>query len=169
MRHGFTLIELLVVVLIIGILAAIALPQYEAAVMKTRFTTMIPLLRSIKDAQERYYMANGEYAYALEDLDIALPGECTVVQGSNNLFKCGTDWFIDNASAYRKATGAIVASYCPQYNTDYSSCSTHKLAAIFFYYDHHDTYPGQKRCTIGTNAGAKGEKLCKTFEGWTDN
>ncbi len=73
---GFTLIELLVVVLVIGILSAIALPQYQKAVEKSRVATMQPLVRSLADAQTRYILANGEVARVFADLDIALPGIC---------------------------------------------------------------------------------------------
>lgn len=70
---GFTLIELLVVVLIIGILSAVAVPQYEKAVEKSRATQAFTLLKSLYAAQASYYMANGRYATSFDDLDVEIP------------------------------------------------------------------------------------------------
>ena len=78
-KKGFTLIELLVVVLIIGILSAIALPQYVRAVEKSRYAEAEELLQSLYSAQQRYYLINNKYAENFGVLDIDIPN----VSGEN--------------------------------------------------------------------------------------
>ena len=71
---GFTLIELLVVVLIIGILAAVALPQYFKAVERSRMAEAITIMDSIVKAQRRKLMQTNHYADDFRGLDVAHKG-----------------------------------------------------------------------------------------------
>jgi prepilin-type N-terminal cleavage/methylation domain-containing protein len=73
-KKAFTLIELLVAVLIIGILGAIALPQYRKAVAKSRMSEALSNVTVIAEAQERNYLINSSYTDDMADIDINMPG-----------------------------------------------------------------------------------------------
>ena len=72
-KNGFTLVELLVVVLIVGILAAIAVPQYQKAIEKSKGMQAITLLRTIGEASNYYYLSSGKWPSSLSELVIDIP------------------------------------------------------------------------------------------------
>ena len=120
--NAFTLIELLVVVLIIGILAAVALPQYQLAVEKARAMEAFTILKSVKEAQERYYLANGNYATKFEELDIDIPGtSISASQIKSNKW----DIFIGGNYAYAQnklKTNTFVFHYTYAVEADTRNC-----------------------------------------------
>ncbi len=90
---GFTLIELLVVVLIIGILAAVAVPQYQKVVEKSRATQALSLLKTVANAYAAHYQANGEYANSFDELAIDIPwtGNTSCIKNALDV-KSNQDW-----------------------------------------------------------------------------
>ena len=97
LKQGFTLLELLVVVLIIGILAAIALPQYKKAVVKAQLAQIINITKSLKQAQERFYLTNGTYANNLNSLDIDINNQnvnCSARTADGGYVQCSNDKFV---------------------------------------------------------------------------
>ncbi len=128
MKHNnkaFTLIELLVVVLIIGILSAIAIPQYQKAVYRARNTKLKNYVTAIATAQQSYYLANGKFAADFKDLDIDLPFAAPGTRPNVNIQPCnkvvpGTDSlregenihvFFNNFSTGLSSSIAVVALY----------------------------------------------------------
>ena len=94
-RRGFTLIDLLVVVIIIAILAAIALPQYQKAVEKSRASQALVLLKGAYQAAAMYYMDKGSYptSFAQMEFDVPWMGNTkwTNLPGAKDT-KSNTDW-----------------------------------------------------------------------------
>ena len=72
-EQAFTLIELLVVVLIIGILAEVALPQYQKAVEKSKATQALTMLKTVGQATQAHHMASGEWATSFDELALDIP------------------------------------------------------------------------------------------------
>ena len=71
-RSGFTLVELAVDVVIIGVLAAFAVPRFMASVERSKAAEAFNYLSSVQAAQERFHARQGTYADKLESLDIKM-------------------------------------------------------------------------------------------------
>lgn len=85
MKKGFTLLELLVVVLIIGILASIALPQYTKAVEKARLSEALSVVKSLVDSAHRFlYEHDSGEEVTFSKLDVEFPADEDEVYVTNH-------------------------------------------------------------------------------------
>lgn len=132
--------ELLVVVLIIGILSAVALPQYTTAVEKARLAEAFSIGKSIAQAQEAYKLANGTYTVSFDDLDLDFPCTKGAIQRPDDKITCKNYYFYFNDTVHLQAArikGGV-------------------------WLDLH--YPNRWRCAH-TKGVSDGEKLCKSLGG----
>lgn len=162
MKKGFTLIELLVVVLIIGIISAIALPRYLAAVEKSRTSEALVVAKAILDAEQRYKQANPEDGscvssrYDIADVDLkggvwSSESEYDTKTFRYNLTTLCSDGYI----TVTREDGTISGN-------SYSSAGG-RLYSVKFYTEDSGHSP-KIDCTPASSADEDSETICRFFE-----
>ena len=141
-HQAFTLIELLVVVLIIGILAAIALPQYQKAVLRTKYVQLMAIGDAIHKAEEAYYLANGEYTNSADNLDIQIPAGTY----SFNLDVRNT--------GENKGHAAMTVYLANQY-----------IYYVLYFDKHNTSRAGKRYCRVGSGGSDMERDVCKNLTG----
>ena len=152
-KKAFTLIELLVVVLIIGILAAVALPQYQKAMWKSRYTQAKTLASAIARAEEAYYMTNGKYTKDVSELSIDLPKttrtECPYTVDYGRSCKYSFPWghcrlvlYEEDYNSYPKGRSDV---FCVVQKGDVNFL-TYRV-----FYDHSSYWPKARTCEAQGN------------------
>ncbi len=149
-KQAFTLIELLVVVLIIGILAAVALPQYKMAVAKSRMSNLITMLKSVTQAEEAYYLANGKYTNQWDEISVDFAGTSYTMFGSNT------------KDTLCNSQGCITISVAGGGNVNAALASNNKVSGVQLY-SFYSTHPwhGLVCYAVATNSFA--DKVCKNL------
>ncbi len=106
-KKGFTMLELAITTLIIGIITAIALPNYVKAVERAKINTRIPMLRSLQNAIVAYYTEHEDYPTSFSRLSFGPGEEYTFIDGLNATIGKGNDLCVLSFRGFDNNSNAI--------------------------------------------------------------
>lgn len=167
-NKGFTLIELLVVVLILGILAAMAMPQYFKAVERSRMSEAVSLLASIAQSEQRKYMQINKYTKSFKSLDVApkdASGQAYCTKGlQTDVASLQAPVATTTAvNSCKNGNGFVVVLDGDALNTGAATATRSGSGTLQYAYSLKRFYGGQGTfCTAGN---ANGAELCADFCG----
>jgi len=166
-NKGFTLIELLVVVLIIGILAAMAMPQYFKAVERSRMTEAVTLLGNIAQSQQRKYLQINKYTTNYDGLDVAPKGatKSTYYTKGNPTTGANGNGFVVSLVGTTFADGIATADRTNGTGTDGTGTAAAKGKKDGLQYDYTLTRYYASNDTTCTGNNDNGALLCADFCG----
>ncbi len=160
MNQGFTLIELLVVVVIIGVLSAIALPQYQTAVERSRATEALTLMNAVQTSAERYHAQHENWPTTFGQLDVDIPQKTACTTTFPAGFG-GKNFCIGFSGA--SSTLTITAT---RINSDGTEASHPYTLTTTVTAQNNGTYTATRSCS-GTDADAT--DACNAISGGQDN
>lgn len=168
-NKGFTLIELLVVVLILGILAAMAMPQYFKAVERSRMSEAVSLLANIAQSEQRKYMQINNYTANFKALDVApksASGTTYCTKGTQPT--TGETDYVTPATSVNKCSGgngfAIVLKGTAL-NEGAAVATRTGANALQYAYSLKRFYGGQGTLCEAAAGNTNGEELCADYCG----